>query len=163
MSPVLVYGIGNPGRNDDGLGIGFAQSIAEKKYPGVDIETVYQLNAEDALEISTRHIVIFADADAAAESSFRFFRLLPSLEVKFSTHIMQPASVLALCEELYSCKPLAFVMAIAGRSWEMREGLSEEGARNLDEALRFIDPLLRCHDPAALQCAAGGPSQAGHG
>jgi hydrogenase maturation protease len=53
---ILVYGIGNPGRQDDGLGILFAEKIEEwlqnQGFINVEVTSNYQLNIEDAEKIS---------------------------------------------------------------------------------------------------------------
>ena len=50
---ILVYGYGNPGRQDDGLGVALVEEleqwVATEKIPGLDFDSNYQLNAEDAL------------------------------------------------------------------------------------------------------------------
>ena len=63
----LVYGIGNVGRQDDGLGIRLIQRLSDRiKELGKDetlvLESNYQLSIEDALLISTFDVAIFIDA-----------------------------------------------------------------------------------------------------
>ncbi len=63
---ILVYGYGNPGRQDDGLGIELAEEIdrwcSESGITNVQTDTNYQLNLEDAAGIAQYDVVIFADA-----------------------------------------------------------------------------------------------------
>jgi len=63
---ILIYGFGNPGREDDGLGIELARRLEDwsKKsgLPGITFDSNYQLNIEDAEVISEKDLVIFADA-----------------------------------------------------------------------------------------------------
>ncbi len=68
---ILIYGIGNPGRQDDGLGALLVEEIQRASssgapIPGTDHEfsfdANYQLNIEDAEAISRHDIVVFADA-----------------------------------------------------------------------------------------------------
>lgn len=68
---ILIYGIGNPGRQDDGLGTLLVEEIQRvadpgSSEPGIDHELSfdanYQLNIEDAEAISRHDIVVFADA-----------------------------------------------------------------------------------------------------
>lgn len=151
---ILVYGYGNPGRRDDGLGVLFAEHIEKLALPHVKVETNYQLNAEDALEAAQHDVVIFADASYNEGDSFRFSRLLPAHEVAFTTHAMSPGSVLALCQELYDKRPDAYLLELRGYEWEMGEGLSEEGTRVLSTAVAFMEPLLRDGNREKLEAVA---------
>lgn len=144
---ILIYGYGNPGRQDDGLGPAFVEaleqwSIAE---PGVQLafETNYQLNAEDALTIAGHPMVIFVDATALEGRSFSFRRLLPQSTITFSTHAMPPESVLALCEELYDKHPVAYLLTIRGLRWEPNDPMTPEAEAHLAEALLFIKQFLK--------------------
>jgi hydrogenase maturation protease len=139
----LVYGYGNPGRQDDGLGVELARRVEDAGFPGVACDSNYQLNVEDALEIAGYDAVIFADASVSATEPFAFIRLEPAHEISFTTHAMSPGSVLALCEDLYGKKPAAFVLGIRGYSWEQREGLTVQAVSNLEKAFDFLLPLLR--------------------
>lgn len=150
---ILVYGFGNPGRRDDGLGVALAEQIGQQ-CEGIEVETAYQLNVEDALMLSHYDAVIFADASENPIDSFRFARLKPSKEIAFTTHAMSPGSVLALCEELYHHRPATYLLEIRGEEWEMAEGLSARGAENLAKALAFLEPLLREWDTEAFDRAA---------
>jgi hypothetical protein len=59
---VLVYGYGNPGRGDDGLGIALADAIERRALPGVTVQRNYQLNLEDALLLTEFEATVFVDA-----------------------------------------------------------------------------------------------------
>lgn len=74
MPRVLVYGYGNPGRRDDGLGPALvrelaARGVADEAGPGarVVLESGYQLQVEDAALVAGFDAVIFADAEVGAE------------------------------------------------------------------------------------------------
>ena len=142
---ILIYGFGNPGRQDDGLGPMFVERLeswaAEKGLDFLSFETAYQLNIEDALLVSRFDLVIFADADKEG-GPFRFEVLQPAVSTSFSTHAMAPEAVLALCGQLYPHVPEARMMAIGGCAWEMSTALSEGASANLESALEFIKGFL---------------------
>lgn len=142
VNPVLFYGIGNPGRRDDGLGIAFVSSIDSLNLPEIDIEENYQLNAEDALTIKDRKMVVFVDAAVNINEPYQFTLIQPSLNIEFTTHAMQPQSVLALCEQLYNSRPQCYTLAIRGNDWGAGEGISEPAGQNLRMALQFTRKLL---------------------
>jgi len=140
---VLIFGYGNISRGDDGLGVVFAERMERENFPGVTVETDYQLNAEAALEASLSDIVIFADASKTTKGPFSFSLLAPSSQITFTTHAMSPGSVLALCKELYCREPVAFLMAIRGVEWDLGAPMSAEAAGNLDNAIVHLRGLLR--------------------
>ncbi len=146
---ILVYGYGNPGRQDDGLGVCFVHELERLNIPNCTFEENFQLNAEDALTISRFDIVIFADASVKGKG-FSLTPLLPALEIGFTTHAMHPASVVALCKELYSVLPQCWLLELRGYEWELKEGLSEGARGNLERAVDAVVPVLRSEEPGEL-------------
>lgn len=138
MGRILVFGYGNPGRQDDGLGPALVGMLEEERFPGITTDCNYQLQIEDAAAVSEHDAVIFVDASCVGEEPFTFSELEPSNEITFTTHTMSPASVLALCHELYGTSVRAYLLAIRGYEWELVEGLSPMAGKNLDLACRFI-------------------------
>lgn len=138
QNKILVYGYGNPGRQDDGLGAALVERLEEAHLPGVATDSNYQLQIEDAVAVSESGTVIFVDASVSGEGPFTFTELDPSDEITFSTHSVSPGSVLALCHELYRKSVRAYVLAIRGYGWEFVEELTPEAANNLEEAYRFL-------------------------
>ena len=138
QNTILVYGYGNPGRQDDGLGPALVERLDKAHLPGVATDSNYQLQVEDAVAVSETGTVIFVDAAAAGEGPFTFTELEPANEVTFTTHTVSPASVLALCQEMYGRAARAYVLAIRGYRWEFIEELSKDAERNLDQAYRFL-------------------------
>ncbi|HSV96224.1 MAG TPA: hydrogenase maturation protease [Spirochaetota bacterium] len=135
---VFVWGIGNPGRSDDGLGIELVRRVECEKPDVVRCEANYQLNIEDAYDIAGADVVVFVDASMKSNPPFEFTRILPSRNISFTTHSLDAESVLALCEEINGRSPVAFMLAIRGYEWDLREGLSIEASRGLERALSFI-------------------------
>jgi hydrogenase maturation protease len=135
---ILIYGIGNPGRRDDGLGPVLIELLEAVRLDGVDLDSNYQLNIEDALACSKHDTVIFADASETAEAPFAFTELEPAREIAFTTHELSSAAVLALCEELYGQRPKAWTLAIRGYEWDIGEGLSPRAEISLSAALAFL-------------------------
>ncbi len=138
----LVCGYGNPGRSDDGLGPALASRLETDRRWRARRDIVgtsrLQLNIEDSLAISEFDRVIFVDAARRGPDPFRFRPLRPSKGWSFSTHALPPEAVLAWCAELYGRRPQAWVLAIRGHRWVLREGLSAKARRNLDRAEEFL-------------------------
>lgn len=142
MNQVLVYGFGNPGRQDDGLGPEIVRRLELEHLPGVVTDSNYQLNIEDAVAVAESDAVIFVDAALHLDESFAFCRLTPSSEITFTTHAMSPESVLALCEDIYGKIPPAYILAVKGYEWEMATPMTDEAKENLEKAYSFIRELL---------------------
>jgi hydrogenase maturation protease len=140
----LVYGFGNPGRQDDGLGPAFAEMIEQWKKKNasdhIQADSNYQLNVEDALLISEYDVVVFADATIEKHVvDFLFEKLDPSrAEVKYTLHAASPGYILELCHSLYNKFPETWLMRLKGYEWEMQEGLTPKAAENLDKAFAYF-------------------------
>ena len=146
----LVFGFGNMGRQDDGLGVLLATHVKQHCFGDVEVDMNYQLNAEDALKISGYDRVIFVDASVAIDDSFQLIPLEAESCIAFSTHAMTPGSILAMAEQLYDAKPEAYVLHIRGYEWEFGAPLSEQAKDNLELAQAYIENyLLYENKPAA--------------
>lgn len=147
--PLLIYGYGNPGRQDDGVGIVLVEQIeAWAKVEGITglvFDTNYQLNAEDALAVAEAAAVVFVDATHYGCSPFELKRLKPHSEISFSTHAMAPESILALAEELYGRCPPAWLMGICGQEWEPNGPLSAPARANLAAAEAWFKDWIRAY------------------
>ena len=145
--PILIYGCGNPGRQDDGLGPALVEQLEAwaqaEKMSGVAFDSNYQLNAEDALAVAECRAVVFVDAAKVGPAPFQFRQLAPQKEISFSTHAMAPEAVLALADELYGARPPAWILAIRGESWEPNEPPSAAARSHLAAAVGFLKDWLR--------------------
>lgn len=143
---ILVYGYGNPGREDDGLGIELTRRIEEWSksigFQGIGFDSNYQLNIEDAELISEKDLVIFADASTEDISDYLFTEVTGELDVSFTTHAASPGYIVKLCTDLFGKCPKVFLLHIKGYQWEFKEGLSEQAEENLRKATRFIQEYL---------------------
>ena len=139
----IILGIGNNGRQDDGLGWAFLDFLEEQNTT-IDLEYRYQLQIEDAELISNYDRVIFVDA--TKEETEEGFYLKPceaSEQYSFSTHALQPETIMFLTNKLYNHNPEASIFAIEGYDWELKIGLSENGTLNLDKAKKYFkDKIL---------------------
>jgi len=142
VKKILLHAYGNPGRGDDGLGNEFIKEldrwIAEHKLQLITTDSNYQLNIEDASVIAEYDVVIFIDASKAEIDTYSYVQIQPQATQSFSTHSISPSSLLALCNELYNCSPLVYLLQIKGYQWEFGEGLSPNASKNLQIALEFV-------------------------
>ena len=140
---ILLIGIGNNCRGDDGLGWKFVELIEAMGLDFIDREYRYQLQIEDAALISEYNVIYFVDA--SYEKMDKGFELRPCIasdEEQVSTHAQSPGAILKLANNLYQKYPEAYVLAIGGESWELQTSLSEAAERNLIEATSFFAELF---------------------
>lgn len=140
----LLIGYGNPGRQDDGLGPACAALLQNSNIPGLDIESNYQLTIEDSIDISMHDVVIFVDAAVEGTKSFEFSRTLPAFKQSFTSHILDPQTLLATTQHLFGKAPSAYTMRIRGYCFdEFSEQLSAQAKSNLTEAASFLLNFIR--------------------
>ena len=142
---LLVFGIGNVGRQDDGLGVQFVEQLERLPLPGhITLEANYQLCPEDALTLAAHDLVLFADTTVApdAPTPYALEPVTPASEISFTTHALSMGSLLALCARLYGRAPQAFVLALPGYGFEVNADLSDRAAENLSQALADFTAML---------------------
>lgn len=142
MTRILVYGIGNPGRRDDGLGVAAAERIAGLGLSHVTCESNYQLNIEDAVLCSRHDVAVFVDASMETEEPFVLRALEPEPGAPAMSHAMTPGTVLAVAASVFGRAPRAYILGIRGHDWEVGEGLSPEARQDLEAAVGFLERFL---------------------
>jgi hydrogenase maturation protease len=141
-SRILIIGIGNNGRSDDALGWNFVDEYSSLK-DIFDVEYRYQLQIEDALLITEYKKVIFVDASHKEyENGYSFYKCIPARTEAFTTHKLEPETVLWLANDLFNQSPEVYVMAISGKEWELNLGLSNTAKRNFDNAVSYFSKWI---------------------
>ncbi|MFM8597474.1 MAG: hydrogenase maturation protease [Verrucomicrobiota bacterium] len=137
----LVYGIGNVGRRDDGLGWAFIDRLEARRPPShAMLHRNYQLNFEDAELISRFARVLFVDATKdPAVSCFSLTRPEPMLDFSFTSHAISVQSILATARNCFGYVPEVYLLAIRGYDWELQMGLTEPAEQNLCDSLKYLD------------------------
>jgi hydrogenase maturation protease len=146
-SRILVYGYGNPGRQDDGLGAAFIQMLenwlVENPFPQISTDCNYQLNIEDAAAVSDKTLVVFVDASQEAIEDYSFTKVEASdARVEFSMHAVSTSFVIDLCQKIYGKVPEAWLLHIRGYEWDFKEELTQPAQRNLELAFGFLTKFL---------------------
>jgi hydrogenase maturation protease len=140
---VLVLCWGNPGRRDDGLGPCLGERLKRVHLEGVTVETAFQLQIEHADQVADSDLVVFVDAAAAGPSPFIARPLGPMGRPAFSTHALEPGTVLALAHELYGADPRAILVGVRGYEFDgFGEQLSERAEHNLEAAGSWLVAAL---------------------
>ena len=149
---ILIYGYGNPGRQDDGLGNAFVELLEdwvnEHNLEGYEFDSNYQLNIEDAAAVSDKDLVIFVDASIEKIESFILTPVDASTKVAFTTHAASPGYIIGLCKKIYNKFPPTYLLHIKGYEWEFKEGLTKKAKQNLEESLKAMKEKLM--DPSEM-------------
>ncbi len=136
LSSILVIGIGNEFRSDDGVGILVAQAIEERKLPGV---AVVEQSGEGAALMdvwSEAGNVYLIDAVSAGAPAGTVYRIdartgtFPKEFRPFSTHVFGVAQAVELARRLNTLPPRLIMFGIGGKSFDSGKGLSSEVERS---------------------------------
>ena len=151
---ILIYGYGNPGRQDDGLGPVFVDHLKEwigrENISYVELDSDYQLNIEDAFTISEKDLVVFVDASIEDIDDYCLTKVSPEgAKIEFTMHAVSASFILDLCNKLYNKNPETYLLHIKGYEWDFKEELTEKARNNLDVALAFIKE--RIIDPGSIK------------
>jgi len=154
---ILVIGIGNTLRRDDGAGWIFAEMLAselQKAGQRVHLASQHQLTlelAEEAAELRPSHI-IFVDASVTTHDA----ALTPLLgaapgsaapvnaaPVNAASHGLTPAALFALMRRLYAVAAAGWLVQTPAEDFGHGEGLSEAARHGVQAAPRIASAFLR--------------------
>jgi len=145
---VLVVGIGNPVRQDDGIGP-YCVKILQQTLDGakrklVDCMTVHQLDVIHCDTFSEYPFIIFIDADALnGPEAFRLEVIHPEPGPQpFTSHIGSIPEILSLTGSIFGVFPKAYLVAVRGMSFEVGEDLTPVAVKNANEALEIVNRLI---------------------
>ena len=152
---ILIIGVGNYGRQDDGLGWLLLDNLKEEKFGNVDMKYRYQLQIEDAELICKYETVIVVDAvKEITRDGFYFKKCLPSDKFSFTTHELLPETILYLAQSLYDRNPKMYILGINGHEWGLKIGLSEKAKLNLMKSKDYLIDLIPEYNKINLQLSA---------
>ena len=140
LDKILIIGIGNNTRQDDGLGWCFIENLEKNDFNEDHLLCKYQMMVEDAEMIAEFDTVIFVDASKAeVENGMEIYEIQPSEQVNFSTHEVPPNQILNLCKTYYNKTPRAYMIAIQGYEWDFKIELTNQAQKNLNKALNYFN------------------------
>ena len=144
---MLIYGYGNTGRQDDGVGdamIELAENWAgEQKLKQVRFMSRFQLMVEDITLMRGNELVIFVDASVKQDiSSFAFERVDPDPHPAFTMHAVSPGFLLALYEEMYGETLPVYLLHVRGYEWEFGKEISPRARSNLQDAWQALREVM---------------------
>jgi len=171
LEPLLVLGIGNPLRGDDGVGLLLAEQAALSSTAGeasgsVVVRWVQQLTPELALDLANRQAVLFIDAALPLNTSAEAQASLETVEPcaaagPLDSHRLEPAQLLAISALLYGRRPQAALLRVPAAALGHGTALSPALRARLPLARRLLQQWLRAQagaaeaDPLDARAAAG--------
>lgn len=142
MTKMLLFGYGNPGRGDDGLGPELIERIASLQLDNVACQNDMQLQVEHVTDLSEHEKVVFIDADMACDGPFEFSEIIAEKNGSYSSHAMNPPALLYAYQQVYGKEaPPAFMLRIRGYDFELGDSISAQAAVNLEAATRLVRQL----------------------
>jgi hydrogenase maturation protease len=148
MKKTLIYGYGNPGRQDDGLGARLIELIDkwidENSIKDIFTDCNYQLNIEDAALIADYDKVVFVDASVVEDvKDFRLESIQPNdATIEFTMHAVSTAYVVDLCRKIYNKTPEAYVLHIKAYEFDFKEELTPKAEENMQQAFDYLKNYL---------------------
>jgi hydrogenase maturation protease len=145
-SSILVIGVGNDFRGDDGVGIELVRELLDSIPPHV---TVIEASGEGAALMEAwkgyeRVFVIDATRTGSAPGTIHRFEAhrqpLPSQFFHYSTHAFSVAEAVEMARALDQLPPELIVYGIEGKNYAAGEGLSPEVEK---AASLVLDRVLR--------------------
>ncbi len=140
----LIYGIGNVGRQDDGLGWAFIDWLEKQAIcPKAELVRHYQMHLEDADLISYKKRILFIDATKTEDvKAFHLEQVEPKMDFSFTSHAISISSILATCQHCFDYAPEVSLLTIRGYEWNLQLGLTEQAKLNLNAATDFFKEHL---------------------
>ncbi|MBK6937471.1 MAG: hydrogenase maturation protease [Chitinophagaceae bacterium] len=137
-SRILVAGVGNPIRNDDGVGPYICRCVEQKKMQGITTAIYHQLHTELTEEFLQFDTVVIADA--AIEGDAVEFYPLQEKQVSpvASSHHINASLLVSLARQLYQRELNVMICSVRGYDFEMGETFSAAAKKNADEAVSII-------------------------
>jgi hydrogenase maturation protease len=144
MPRVLVIGIGNTLRSDDGFAWHVADELLQQGHSeNLQVLKVHQLTPELAEAICEADLVILVDAGAHGTPGTLTCDPVSVLEAdpRFS-HDVTPATLIHMAKTLYGKAPTAHLLCVTGKTFEHGESLSPEIATAIPQVIAKIRELM---------------------
>ncbi len=156
---VLIAGFGNAFRRDDGVArvvVNALRARLDRPPMGplddgfddlghpVDTVLLHQLVPELAETLAEYNRVIFVDAHvgSAIPEPIHEEEIPSTFKTPFVSHQMHPSTVLSLTQQIYDRAPNARLLSLLGHDFDFGEGLSEETAALVPQAVARLMEII---------------------
>ena len=135
---ILITGIGNPIRSDDGIGPYICGEMEKLKLAGVTTAIYHQLHTELVEEFLKYDYVIVADAAVEGDPVIFYPLTVEKINPVSSSHHVNASLLVSLSRQLYNKELSIFICSVLGENFEMGESLSIAAKNNADQAISII-------------------------
>ncbi len=135
---ILIVGIGNVLRGDDGIGAYIASRIEHLRLPGVQTMAVQQLHIELLDDFLAYNHIVLVDASVSTRKVSFSSLTKQNTSPAASTHKINAALLHALARQLYHTELSIMLCAIEAVNFEAGEQFSFCAKKNADSAISTI-------------------------
>jgi len=143
---VLILGVGNPLRADDGVGQAVVERLGSILPPAAaELRAVYQLTPELAADLAAADLVVVVDASVDVPPGEVAVRDLAAGAVAGEpfSHSIDPAALAWLAQALYGASPRMVLVGIGPASLEPGEDLSAAASAAVLVAADAVAAIVR--------------------
>lgn len=135
---ILIVGVGNTLRGDDGIGAYICSCTDALKQEGVQTLVTQQLDTALLDELMQADHIIIADASFEGRS-VNFFKVNGNESTPASSsHHMSAPLLMRMAQTIYHKELSMMICAVTGYRFGMREKLSAKAKKNADKAVAII-------------------------
>lgn len=135
---ILLVGVGNTLRGDDGIGAYICSCMDALKIPGVQTLVTQQLDTTLLDEMMEAGHIIIADASFEGKA-VDFFKVNGNEPLQgSSSHHMSAPLLMQMAKTIYQKELPMMICAVAGYRFGMKEKLSDRAKKNADKAVAAI-------------------------
>jgi hydrogenase maturation protease len=142
---VLIIGVGNTLRRDDGVGPLLAERLAaDIAARGIPVEWIatQQLTPDfaEVIDETAPAAVFFVDADASCTET-KITHVTDNGDSSTGSHALGPSMLLYLARQLYGWKGSAWLVQVPASDFEHGEGLSPPTQKGLDQSSALSEQI----------------------
>lgn len=140
---ILIIGVGNTLREDDGIGILLARKLKDEFSGELPCIESYEADVLLAEEMSGYREVLIIDAVRAEDNTpFRLIPVKPSKSMTpasgFVSHVFDWNVILAMAEKWFGKAPKTSVFGVSAYRFGISEDITCECMRNAESAFNFL-------------------------
>jgi len=143
---ILVIGIGNRLRGDDGVGPFIAETVGARHAGRIQAIAVHQLTPELAIEFRDKKLVFFVDAQFSSNTSKAtpsMTRVAPTEMPTAHWHSYSPQQLLMVARDLYGAHTSAWIVSIPVCAFQVGCELSESAMIKAAKAINWIEEVFQ--------------------
>lgn len=144
MSGLVVVGVGNAYRGDDGAGLAVAERVRDRVPDGVEVVTCEQEASRVIDAIEGRDAAVLVDASSSGAPAGTIHRFdasagpVPAQSFRSSTHAFGVGEAVELARALGKLPGMVVVYGVEGQEFAAGEGLSEAVAAAVEPAAEAV-------------------------